>query len=136
MNKVLVVDDEPSIVEVLRFFLTRKGCSVQTASDGSAALRAVRAERPDMIFLDLRMPGMSGLEVLRCIREIDQAIVIVVLSGLVDEEMRKLLLDMGAHSCLAKPVDLPSVERTLMMARGDAGHKRGPVAGDPVPEHA
>ncbi len=115
MYKILIVDDEPAIVEVLRFCLVRRGYAVRTAGDGYAALRAVRCERPDLILLDLHMPGMSGLEVLRRIREIDEAIIIIVQSGLLDEDTRRLALDMGAHTCLAKPVDLPALERNLAM---------------------
>ncbi len=115
MYKILIVDDEPAIVEVLRFCLVRRGYAVRTACDGYAALRAVRSERPDLILLDLHMPGMSGLEVLRCVREMDEAIIIIVQSGLLDEDTRRLALDMGAHTCLEKPVDLPSLEHNLAM---------------------
>ncbi len=114
MPKVLVVDDEPAIVEVLQTFLTRNGHTVRTAFDGPTALQSVQADRPDVVLLDLRMPGMSGLEVLRCIREIDQELKVIILSGILDEETRQQVLDLGAHACLPKPVDPRVLERFLM----------------------
>ena len=116
MPKVLVVDDEPAIVEVLQTFLSRNGHTVRTAFDGPAALRSVRADRPDVVLLDLRMPGMGGLEVLRCIREIDHELKVIILSGILDEETRQQVLDLGAHACFPKPIDLRVLERFLMGA--------------------
>ncbi len=113
MLKVLVVDDESSIVEILQMFLIRSGYAVRTAFDGPTALQLVRAERPDIVFLDLRMPGMSGLEVLRCIREQDQKLNVIILSGYLDEETRQLALDLGAQDCLTKPMDLRALEQCL-----------------------
>ena len=116
MLRVLVVDDEPAIVEGLEAFLTRIGYAVRTACDGTTALQAVQAERPDVVLLDLRMPGTSGLEVLRCIREIDQDLKVILLSGFLDEETRQLALDLGAPLCLPKPMDLRLLERSLAEA--------------------
>jgi DNA-binding response OmpR family regulator len=113
MPKVLVVDDEPAILEVLQTFLIRNGHTVRTVCDGPAAIQSVRADRPDVVLLDLRMPGMSGLEVLRCIREIDHELRVLILSGVLDEETRQQVLDLGAHACLPKPVDPRVLERFL-----------------------
>ncbi len=114
MASVLVVDDEPSVVEVLQTYLTRSGHTVRTALDGTAALQSVRQERPDAVLLDLRMPGMSGLEVLRCIRETDQELPVIMLSGMLDEETRRQVYELGAHACLLKPVDPQVLERCLV----------------------
>ncbi len=113
MPRILVVDDEPAIVEGLEAFLSRIGYRVRTAYDAPTALQAVRAERPDVVLLDLRMPGGSGLEVLRCIREIDQGLKVILLTGFLDEETRQLALDLGAPLCLSKPMDLRLLERSL-----------------------
>ncbi len=113
MLRILIVDDERSIVEGLQAFLTRQGYRVRTAFDGATALQAVRAERPDVVLLDLRMPGTGGLEVLRCIREIDQGLPVILLSAFLDEETRQLALDLGAPVCLPKPMDLRLVQRSL-----------------------
>ena len=65
---ILIVDDEPTIVEVVELYLRREGFRVLTAGDGAAALSAVQQERPDLIVLDLMLPGMSGLDVTRQLR--------------------------------------------------------------------
>ncbi len=121
MLRILVVDDEPAIVEVLQTFLVRSGHAVRTAQDGTTALRLVQEERPDLIFLDLRMPGMSGLEVLRCIREKDQDLRVIILSGYLDEETRQMVHDLGARECLTKPMDLRIVEQCLSKTVGAIG---------------
>ena len=68
LRKVLVVDDEASIVELIRFNLEKEGCEVVEAYDGVEALRVVRAESPDLIILDLMLPGIDGIEVCQAVR--------------------------------------------------------------------
>lgn len=65
---VLIAEDEPHIVELLRFILGREGCETRAAGDGAAALAAARERRPDVLILDLMLPVMDGFEVLRAIR--------------------------------------------------------------------
>jgi DNA-binding response OmpR family regulator len=66
--QILIVDDEPTILSTVQAYLEREGFVVQTAQDGPAALKAARAFRPDLIVLDIMLPGMDGLEVLRRLR--------------------------------------------------------------------
>lgn len=68
MSHVLLIEDEPNIAEAIRFILTRDGCTVSTLPEGSGAVEAVRAERPDIVILDLMLPGRSGLEIVECLR--------------------------------------------------------------------
>jgi len=102
MPKILVVDDEPQIVELLRSYLERDGFTVVQAADGEAALGAVRAGQPDLVLLDLMLPRLDGREVCRRIREAGTTPVIMLTAR--DEETDKLLgLELGADDYITKP---------------------------------
>ena len=99
---ILVVDDEPRIVELARDYLEHAGFGVATAVDGPAALDAVRRQRPDLVVLDLGLPGLDGLDVTRELRR-EGSIPIVMLTAR-DDELDKLLgLELGADDYLTKP---------------------------------
>jgi DNA-binding response OmpR family regulator len=113
MSRVLVVDDEPDAVELLTEFLTAKGYEVITASNGEEALRRLQEDRPHLILLDVRMPKMDGLEVLRRAREIDQAVGIIMVTAVHEEETGRRALQMGAFDYITKPLDLKYLEQSL-----------------------
>jgi DNA-binding response OmpR family regulator len=105
MKTILVVDDEPRIVELARDYLEHAGFAVLTAPDGPAALQAVRSRHPDLVVLDLGLPGVDGLEVTRQLRggSATATIPIVMLTAR-DDELDKLLgLELGADDYLTKP---------------------------------
>ena len=113
MQKVLVVDDEPEAVDLLREFLTTKGYEVVAASSGEEALRILKQERPRLILLDIRMPVMSGLEVLKQAREIDQEVGIIMVTAVDEENIGREALRLGAFDYIIKPLDLNYLERVL-----------------------
>jgi DNA-binding response OmpR family regulator len=113
MPRVLVVDDEPEIVSLLQEFLTLKGYTVSTAADGPDALRMVKAERPHVVLLDIRLPTMNGLEVLRQLRTIDREVGVIMVTGVHLEETGRAALQLGARDYLTKPIDLQYLERCL-----------------------
>jgi DNA-binding response OmpR family regulator len=99
---ILVVDDEPRIVELARDYLEHAGFRVITAGDGRAALDSARRDRPDLVVLDLGLPGLDGLDVTRELRK-DGSIPIVMVTAR-DDELDKLLgLELGADDYLTKP---------------------------------
>jgi DNA-binding response OmpR family regulator len=99
---ILVVDDEPRIVELARDYLEHAGFRVITASDGRAALDSARRDRPDLVVLDLGLPGLDGLDVTRELRK-DGSLPIVMVTAR-DDELDKLLgLELGADDYLTKP---------------------------------
>jgi DNA-binding response OmpR family regulator len=113
MARVLVVDDERANVELLTDFLHEKGYDVSTAFNGAAALQKVKEERPHVVLLDICMPVMDGLEVLKRVREIDREVGIIVVTGINEEEMGRKSLTMGAFDYITKPLDLHYLEQSL-----------------------
>jgi two-component system, OmpR family, alkaline phosphatase synthesis response regulator PhoP len=102
MKKILVVDDEPKIVQLTRDYLERAGFLVLTANDGKTAISAARAEHPDLIVLDLGLPGMDGLDVTRALRR-DSAIPIIMLTARSEETDKLVGLEIGADDYITKP---------------------------------
>jgi two-component system alkaline phosphatase synthesis response regulator PhoP len=102
MNHVLVVDDEPAIVEIVRDYLADAGYRVSTARSGAEALRQVRSILPDLIVLDLGLPGLDGLDVARTIRQTSR-VPIIMLTARADEADRIVGLELGADDYLVKP---------------------------------
>ncbi len=102
MTTILLVDDEERIVELARDYLDRAGFAVLTASDGPSALETARARHPDLIVLDLGLPGLDGLEVTRALRR-ESAVPIVMLTARDDELDRVLGLELGADDYITKP---------------------------------
>ena len=99
---ILVVDDEPRIVQLVRDYLEHGGFTVLTASDGPSALRSARTGRPDLVVLDLGLPGVDGLDVARSLRR-DGEVPIIILSARTDESVKLVGLELGADDYLTKP---------------------------------
>ncbi|CAN5566316.1 hypothetical protein BH18ACT3_BH18ACT3_25800 [soil metagenome] len=102
VKHVLVVDDEPAIVEIVRDYLSDAGYRVSTAPSGDEALSQVRSIRPDLIVLDLGLPGLDGLDVARTIRQ-SLGVPIIMLTARSDEADRVVGLELGADDYLIKP---------------------------------
>jgi DNA-binding response OmpR family regulator len=102
MTHILVVDDEPNLVDLVRGYLEREGFTVSMAGDGPAAVEAVRTARPDVVVLDLMLPGFDGLEVCRRLRHFSDAYVLM-LTARTEEVDRIVGLEVGADDYLAKP---------------------------------
>ena len=101
-KRVLVVDDDEKIVELVKLYLNRDGYRVLTAYDGVEALRIAREGHPDLIVLDLMLPGMDGLEVCRTIRN-ESDVPIIMLTARTTDQDRLIGLDLGADDYVTKP---------------------------------
>ena len=99
---VLVVDDEPTLVATLKYNLEREGYRVLTASDGEKAINLARAERPDLMVLDLMLPAVDGLEVCRILRR-EMSVPILMLTARADEVDKVVGLEIGADDYVTKP---------------------------------
>src|SRR5215213_5566642 len=135
MQRILVVDDEPGIAELARDYLEHAGFAVTLASDGTSAVHAARTQRPDLVVLDLGLPGLDGLDVTRAIRR-DSGLPIVMLTAR-DDELDKLLgLELGADDYITKPFSprelVARVRAVLRRATAAAEPGDRIVAGDIV----
>ncbi len=102
---VLVVDDEPHIAEVLRAYLLRDGYDVRTSGDGNDALALARAEHPDVLILDVMLPGMSGFDLLRTLRAEGSRAAVIMLTARDDLVDRVTGLELGADDYVVKPFE-------------------------------
>ncbi|MBT2387075.1 response regulator transcription factor [Streptomyces sp. ISL-11] len=118
--RVLVVDDDPTVAEIVAGYLDRAGFAVERAADGPTALERATAARPDLVVLDLMLPGMDGLEVCRRLRE-HGPVPVIMLTARGDEEDRILGLETGADDYVTKPFSprelVLRVESVLRRAR-------------------
>lgn len=113
-NHILVVDDEEDVRDLLSRFLTRRGYEVDTAADGEAALEAVAQEKPDIVLLDIKLPKLSGLDVLERLRDEASDVAIITMSGVADENTARRSLELGAADFVTKPFNLPYLETSLL----------------------
>ncbi|HET9863827.1 MAG TPA: response regulator transcription factor [Steroidobacteraceae bacterium] len=102
MKHILVVDDEPRIAEICRDYLKRAGFEVITAANGDDALALARSRQPDLIVLDLKLPGRDGLDVTRALRQ-KSNVPIIMLTARVEESDKLVGLELGADDYLTKP---------------------------------
>jgi|SRR5436309_3032082 len=125
MRTILVVDDEPRIADLARDYLEHAGFAVRTAGTGEAALDIVRRDRPDLVVLDLGLPGVDGLDVTRAIRR-DSSLPLIMLTAR-DDELDKLLgLELGADDYVTKPFSPRELVARVraVLRRVDAGPDR------------
>ncbi len=102
MKTILVVDDEPKITKLVRDYLERAGFGVRVAGDGKSALGLARAEKPDLVILDLGLPQMDGLDVTRELRKIS-TVPIIMLTARSEESDKLIGLELGADDYITKP---------------------------------
>ena len=133
MRTVLVVDDEPEIVRLVRDYLERAGFTVAVAADGPSALRAARSARPDIVVLDLGLPGMDGLDVARELRR-DGEVPVIMLTARTEEADRVAGLELGADDYVSKPFSPRELVARVraVLRRTDSARTQGDVvrAGD------
>ena len=104
--RLLLVDDELEFLEPLSTRLSRRGCACSIASDGEEALRALAAAPFDCAVVDVKMPGMDGLELLRRVRRLHPGVAVVLLTGHASVELGVQGMELGAFEYLLKPLDL------------------------------
>jgi len=126
-DKMLVVEDDPTLLETLEYNLNRQGYQVLTAANGMDAVEIARKERPDLVVLDLMLPGLDGLEVCRILRQ-ELSMPILMLTARADEIDKIIGLEMGADDYLTKPFSMRELLarvkaqlRRVRLTQADAG---------------
>lgn len=126
MIKLLLVDDEKGITDSLESFFQNRGFTVYSADGGEKALEIVKKDKPDIVFLDIRMRGMNGLEVLERVKKIDNKIKVIMLTIHEEQEMMNRAKELGADEYITKPFRVDYLEgvvvkkvQELMKARGN-----------------
>jgi two-component system alkaline phosphatase synthesis response regulator PhoP len=133
---ILVVDDEPGIVTIVRDYLERGGFRVLTAADGETALRLARLERPNLMVLDLMLPGIDGLDIIRSLRSNPalHLMSVIMLTARVEEADRLVGLELGADDYVTKPFSprelVARVRAVLRRAEGEGTYSPTIHAGD------
>lgn len=113
--KILIVDDDKSVRYFLDLFLKKKGYQdVQSVETGQEALDIINKEEINLVLLDVRLPGMDGIEVLRRIKQINNQIPVIMITAFPEEEKAKEAIKEGAHDYIIKPFDLYYLELILL----------------------
>ena len=115
-ERVLLIEDDPAIVAGLQLNLSLEGYEVLTAGDGESGYQIALDRKPDLVLLDVMLPGMNGLEVLRRLRELDAEIPVLVLTARGDEADKVLGLQLGADDYISKPFNLPELRARINAA--------------------
>jgi signal transduction histidine kinase len=119
--RVLVVDDEPSVVEVFREFLSGEGYALSVALSGEEAVRLIPEIKPDLVLTDINLPGLSGLEVMRFAKRVDPEVAVIVVTGYASASTAIDALREGAYDYVTKPFDLDDVQQ--IVERGIANRR-------------
>jgi|GEM_PF-174496 len=125
MDSILVVDDEPPICELMQRFLSLRGYRVRTAHGGHQALAAVDQEAPKLLVLDMTMPEMNGVEVLRKLRDRQYAGGVILLTTGQDDRLLEEALDLGSVDVMGKPVDLERLALAIQIGSVLSEQQRG-----------
>jgi two-component system, OmpR family, alkaline phosphatase synthesis response regulator PhoP len=122
-KRILVIDDEPKIVEICRDYLHAAGYEISAAADGPSGLALARSQKPDLIVLDLMLPGMDGLDLCRSLR-LESNVPIIMLTARIDETDKLIGLELGADDYMTKPFSprelVGRVRTVLRRAGGDS----------------
>jgi DNA-binding NtrC family response regulator len=126
MDKILIVDDEVAVCDLLKNFLTLKGYEVYTALDGYTAINKVKEVCPHLVMLDIVMPGISGMEVLKEIKKLNPKTGVIMITAVPDQGIITESIDLGAYGCIRKPMDLKHVENVVMIAIKNGKRSQNP----------
>ena len=116
VTRILVIDDNPAVVDLLVTCLHEQGYEVLGALTSDDGLRLITLSRPDLVLLDMTLPGMNGIEVLKRIRSIDPTIKVIIVTASTDPVLAHEALQLGARAYVDKPFDLAYLNRVVAMA--------------------
>ena len=115
-TRILVIDDNRDVVDILVTFLRGEGYGMLGALTSDEGLKLVSVSRPDLVLLDILMPGMNGIEVLKRIRSINPTTKVIIVTGNADFRLAREALELGAVAYVDKPFDLAYLKRVVALA--------------------
>src|SRR5262249_11288943 len=127
---LLVVDDEPSVLALIRRVAEGEGFEVVTSSDGRHAIETATERRPELVLVDLRMPDVGGLDIVRSVRSVDPKATIVLMTGHATIDSAVEAVKCGAGDYLTKPFDLSRLRRMFARVREEAERRAELMAAD------
>jgi DNA-binding NtrC family response regulator len=132
IHKMLIVDDDENILFIVKQAFAGH-CEVLTAPDGESGLEMIKTEKPSLVFLDIAMPGISGIRVLEILKELGLAPVVWMLTGNEDLEVAELTLKRGAKGYLTKPFDIEKLRSVVFNALLDLEKNKQEVRAEDKP---
>jgi CheY-like chemotaxis protein len=115
MQKILVVDDEVRAVKFLKEELERWDYEVYTATNGQDALNLLASKEPHLMLLDIHMPGLNGVEVVRKAKSLNPALSVIMVTAVAEKDVAREALEAGADDYVTKPIDLDYLQTTIMV---------------------
>jgi nitrogen regulation protein NR(I) len=134
MGAILIVDDDPRLRQSFEKLLIAEGHTVYTAPDGETAIKQVRAQAPDMVIMDIRMPGMSGLETFKAIHRIDPRLPVIIMTAFGTTETAIETTKLGAFDYVLKPFEIPDILALIGKALEAGRFMRARIALDMPPD--
>ncbi|MFP4084051.1 MAG: response regulator [Desulfonatronovibrio sp.] len=134
MGSILLVDDEPKTLKYLGKYLQKKEFEVKTADSGEKGLETVKNESIDVAVLDVLMPGMDGITVLKKIKEIKPLVQVIILTGCASVELGMQGMKNGAFDFMSKPVDPPELVRLIKSAQEYGNYLKDGISSVDLPE--
>ena len=114
-KKILVIDDEQAICKMLEKFLSRKGYKAITALSGEEGIKKLKQEKPQVVLLDIKMPGIDGIETLKGIRKIDKKVGVIMITVIKEDEVGRKCMQLGAYDYITKPFSLDYLKSVLLV---------------------
>jgi len=115
MAKLLIIDDSPDTCEYIKRFFEKRKCVVLTSLSGPEGLKIFKKESPDITILDIKMPDMDGLEVLKEIKKIDPKAKVIMITIVANDENKQKAKELGADDFIQKPLDIEYLEGTVSL---------------------
>ncbi|MFC1531764.1 sigma-54-dependent transcriptional regulator [Thermodesulfobacteriota bacterium] len=134
MSTILIIDDDDQLRKSFKKLLKEEGYSVESAPSGEAGLKRIRTNPPDIVVLDMRLPGMNGLEVFKIIHEIDPKLPVIIMTAYGTTETAIEATKLGAFDYILKPFDIPDMLATIGQALEAGRFMKSPVDMNPIPE--
>ena len=116
MLKALIIDDEHPTLFMFNLFLDAYGYEVITAENAAAGIELFKKENPSIVFTDIKLPGMDGLDTLKMLKSIDPSVQVIVMTGHGDQDLMKQAMELNATAFLNKPIERAALEKALKKA--------------------